>query len=187
MRIPRRHLLLGLCSAFAGCGPAVAPTPPAPATGKEKHFIRKPLLKLDVERRIVEDAATGRKNLRLLVDLVSEESLMDLRDLRLIVIMVGTPVVPDRKAEGPPKWRMILSREIPVSLRPGQKFQFESPLIESGEGDPFHVNYNIAYRGWAVRLENKYGETCTESSSESALLLKLPEWRKVAEGSDFTP
>lgn len=187
MRIHRRNLLFALSSALAGCGPAAVPPPATPAPGKEKHFIRKPMLKLDVERRVVEDAATGRKNLRLVVDLVSEETLMDLRDLVLVIVMLGSPRVPDRKAEGPPKWRMLLSREIPLSLRPGQKYQFESPLIESGEGDPFHANYNIVYRGWAVRVENKYGETCTESSSEGALLRKLPEWRKVAEGADFTP
>ena len=178
----RSCLPLALC---AGCGPN-APPPPITAPG-EKHFLRKPLLELNVERRILEDPATKRKDLQFFAKLESKEQLMQLQDLRMVIMILGRHRNDPNRPATNGQWRMILNTTKFISLMPGQTYQFESDVIESGEKDPWHINFGVAYQGYLVRVENKYGEVAIEESSDSRLPLLSAKWKTVPTGQDFNP
>jgi hypothetical protein len=185
--ISRRAVLHGcLPLAFgAGCGPA-APPPPITPPG-EKHFLRKPMLELEVERRVLEDPASKRKDLQFFVHLQSKEQLMQLQDLRMMVMILGRHRADPKRPDTNGKWRMILNTTKSFGLLPGQTYAFESDVIESGEKDPWHLNYGVAYQGYLVRVENKYGELAIEKTSDSRLPLLAPKWKDISSGQDFQP
>jgi hypothetical protein len=169
-----------------GCNGGSVPETVPPKPG-ESRFIRKPLLEIDIKREVIADPENGRKDLRFNLRLTSKEQLMELRQMSLIFLIVGRHRPNPKRPDNLGQWRMIHTEKRTFNLTPGEILFYETPVIESGEGDPWHVNYNIAYQGFVARVENKFGEEALTAASSSVLSIMFPQIRDVQAGTNFVP
>jgi hypothetical protein len=161
----------------------------APFVSAEKPFMKYPIA-ITMERKSLDDTKSGHKNLQFLISIANTHGVIDLMDLKLTLLIVGTYdgspniLLKDRRQHKVLD-RMLLNYQSKISLPSASEIHVESEILKSGIGDPNHINHGVWYDGYIVAVQDKEGNIVAHAASENRLRERFKDLKKTPSNRDF--